>query len=1250
MQREPDSIFMPRKLEYTTTNKNTSDTQLTTNAPKEQNTMAEAIAKLADVISDQKAPGAPRHFLANESFSGIPTPGKRTNQIKENMLSLVRYHQKLIDFVTRVDPSARTAIRQLIGTANQLSTEWQNANPAARAFYITLIKNIPQTPQQAQNGPATTFDRIGQTVLANVNTVYPIQTDEDWTSVQKILAAVFTVNVSLDVQNQQDLTKLRDLVAKPWINLQNIQKSMEEWRVAFDALRTMDRTQGVLQEAIPTMINTVINALEKTQGNEARHATWQLNTTMANTNLTALHVEEEQLWQAYAMTHHFAAYVKIESSETNNAHTAKKTTEVCRNFRNGRCTNGDNCRYLHTKPENNKTQAEKPTNNKPKGTLTGSCPHWLKGKCVQHQNGKCNLGEHKEALKGHTKGQKCFMFAKGTCSRGDKCAYVHESTDDTKPRVNNVTTEVDYARFIQDEQAIQAIAQRAIQDPDTIEAIARRAIDFMDTPEGSDLPAINAVKHLPYGTTGERRVTLDKTPDNSSIEGNWYIDSGATNWTVPLYDGSIIKRTGEYTEYSSVDGVSTAEWVLIDTPIGQRMGLETQTTHTHRICPMDDLQQSHIVYWHKNVWALIDPNSYQHTPSEVIGHIPRLFHHNKTTNNVIRHTTRSRKTFKTLPKSAIGMFLTWILGIIVGAWLTQAAATPQINTIQKITNPLSTRIIDNIPHGNHTFQDLKPGQQAAIKAENKTAQEPITTVNVAKLQEEMRDDTQTHKITTNKTVVEIHHNAAQDYDYNIQINTTAARIARTIQHPVVLGTEVACAQHHHQNTKGNACIDCARASIRRHQHCKVQDSLRETGDIAVDLCQLENTKDFLLVAVHHANPKAVRSITVQSPTKSAENIATALEEAVLTLEQQWKIPLIKRIHPDQEKGLLAIRTQWSKRGVRISTTLGHDPQGNGHAEREIGVLTQMARKRLSHVHDPETKRFLWPWAMRHAADTRSIQQIATTGSKLPFKLHDLLPFGTAVIYAPTQTPETKLDHRGKTAIYLAPSRDVSRAACVLEISSGKVEGDLTTNRQPTLTKVMRPIHDKNGNPILPDVRLPLTATQQENARTVALKCTKCGTPHNITRKMAQDHPDGVHCAMFQGRMCGQQPRQEVAKRRVGRPMQIAAGVEQFAKRSVIKDTTRKLEEESLDCPEVEKIEQNLPTADILRIQLNVTKLCDKNEEQDPRAKEARKTEAEKIFGRFQSIDSPEEYDEVIRNLQNNNTTATISRAHIITSI
>ena len=92
-------------------------------------------------------------------------------------------------------------------------------------------------------------------------------------------------------------------------------------------------------------------------------------------------------------------------------------------------------------------------------------------------------------------------------------------------------------------------------------------------------------------------------------------------------------------------------------------------------------------------------------------------------------------------------------------------------------------------------------------------------------------------------------------------------------------------------------------------------------------------------------------VAVPCRTKSEQDVTAAIEEAILTMEINWALPIIKPIHTDRESAVLASKKIWSHRAISITTTTGHDPQANGLAERYIAIVPQRARQYLAHIDD-----------------------------------------------------------------------------------------------------------------------------------------------------------------------------------------------------------------------------------------------------------------------------------------------------------
>ena len=111
------------------------------------------------------------------------------------------------------------------------------------------------------------------------------------------------------------------------------------------------------------------------------------------------------------------------------------------------------------------------------------------------------------------------------------------------------------------------------------------------------------------------------------------------------------------------------------------------------------------------------------------------------------------------------------------------------------------------------------------------------------------------------------------------------------------------------------------------------------GELCVDILQLNKGDSYVLVGVHRGKPRMAMSKHIES--KSMIDVCQGLREMITDLEYMWRMPFIRRIHSDQEAAVTSdyCKREWAKRAARITTTQGHDPQGNELAERFDGHIS-----------------------------------------------------------------------------------------------------------------------------------------------------------------------------------------------------------------------------------------------------------------------------------------------------------------------
>ena len=214
----------------------------------------------------------------------------------------------------------------------------------------------------------------------------------------------------------------------------------------------------------------------------------------------------------------------------------------------------------------------------------------------------------------------------------------------------------------------------------------------------------------------------------------------------------------------------------------------------------------------------------------------------------------------------------------------------------------------------------------------------------------------------------------------------------------------------------------------------------------------------VLVAVHSAGAMVV--IPVKS--KSSEELTTALQQAILIMEQKYKLPLIKRVHSDEEPGIHRnpeARIQLAAKAIRLTCAPGF---GSARAEGTIAFLAGKARAAMFEAGLAEDLQpIIWPYAMAHAAYVQTTIKVnKQTDSTKP------IPAFLQMVYVPTKDP-SRGQPRYVRAAYLGPEHNYTRGGIVLTLEH--TESDKMKIRGIHITDEVRPLYDTNQKPVFSEL-------------------------------------------------------------------------------------------------------------------------------------------------------------------------------------
>ena len=264
------------------------------------------------------------------------------------------------------------------------------------------------------------------------------------------------------------------------------------------------------------------------------------------------------------------------------------------------------------------------------------------------------------------------------------------------------------------------------------------------------------------------------------------------------------------------------------------------------------------------------------------------------------------------------------------------------------------------------------------------------------------------------------------------------------------------------------CIICVQGSGRNRAHFRHKSSAK-IGELAdtlhFDLAEFTgkiagNTQPHqrVLVAVHSTG--AMVAIPVKS--KGSEDLTAALQQAILIMEQKYKLPLITRVHSDEEPGIHKnpeARIQLAAKAIRLTCAPGF---GSARAEGTIAFLAGKARAAMFEAGLAEDLQpIIWPYAMAHAAYVQNTIKITEDlDSTKP------IPAFLQIVYVPTKDP-SRGQPRYVRAAYLGPEHNYTRGGIVLTLEP--TESDKMKIRGIHISDEVRPLYDTNQKPVFSEL-------------------------------------------------------------------------------------------------------------------------------------------------------------------------------------
>ena len=126
-------------------------------------------------------------------------------------------------------------------------------------------------------------------------------------------------------------------------------------------------------------------------------------------------------------------------------------------------------------------------------------------------------------------------------------------------------------------------------------------------------------------------------------------------------------------------------------------------------------------------------------------------------------------------------------------------------------------------------------------------------------------------------------------------------------------------------------MDCVQAKGRTRAHKKKTANQEDKiGIVAADIAVFSKEGPFVIVMVAKNDNLQNVYHAVTLSDKSKESITQMVMDGMLTLEILYNIKPLKRVHSDQESGLMAAKKEIQlETGAIVTSAAAHDPQANG---------------------------------------------------------------------------------------------------------------------------------------------------------------------------------------------------------------------------------------------------------------------------------------------------------------------------------
>lgn len=166
--------------------------------------------------------------------------------------------------------------------------------------------------------------------------------------------------------------------------------------------------------------------------------------------------------------------------------------------------------------------------------------------------------------------------------------------------------------------------------------------------------------------------------------------------------------------------------------------------------------------------------------------------------------------------------------------------------------------------------------------------------------------------------------------------------------------------------------------------------------MSVDLVTLNKGEQGVMVSTTKTPEGGMAVFAMGVESKSMEHLLDGIFQAITHHEFLYGAGVTKRVHSDDEPGVVASTADLARGFIHVTGTGGNNPASNGNAERSVGLVTSLARSVLFHQECEEGKRALWPYACRWAS-IKLTTQAAPETHRMRVTDAEVLPFVHTVL-------------------------------------------------------------------------------------------------------------------------------------------------------------------------------------------------------------------------------------------------------------